>query len=169
MGRGVGWNAVQKQLWLACVVCAISVVLPGFIGGFVAGTIYKVSAESMIGADPDFAFLRTLFGFAAPGAIVKWIVFEAFPGIISGAVAGAIAVKLTEVICRGARYEIAAYVTGGIYTGLVIMLGILTLIISGVDLENVSSTARNLCLVIGIWLGLFMMLEALPSPITAAE
>lgn len=153
---------MRKQLWVACVVCA-SGVLPGFIGGFVAGTIYRISAESLIGANPDFWFLRTLFGFEAPGAILKWIVFQAFPGVISGGVAGAIAVKLTEVICKGARYEIAAFVTGGIYTDLVIMLGTLTLAISGLDLENVSNTARNLCLVIGIWVGLFMMLEALPS------
>ena len=159
---------MRKQLWLACVVCALG-VLPGFIAGAVAGTIYRFSAASMIGAEPDFYFVRTLFGFEAPGAILKWIVFEAFPAAISGGVAGAIAVKLTEVICKGARYEIAAYVTGGLYTGLVIMLGGLTLAISGVDLENVSSTARNLCLVIGLWLGLFMMLEALPSPVAAVE
>jgi hypothetical protein len=45
--------------------------------------------------------LRTLFGLEAPGAIVKWIVFQAFPGVISGGVAGAIALKLTEIICKG--------------------------------------------------------------------
>jgi hypothetical protein len=113
--------------------------------------------------------LRTLFGLEAPGAIVKWIVFQAFPGVISGGVAGAIALKLTEIICKGARYEIAAYVTGALYTGLIVMLGILTLVVSGVDLENVSSTALNLCIVVGIWVGLFMMLEALPATATPSH
>jgi hypothetical protein len=88
---------------------------------------------------------------------------------VTGGVAGAIAVKLTEVICRGARYEVAAFVTGGIYTGLVIMLGILSLAVVG--LQDVGDLARALCAVIGLWLGLFMMLEALSSasPVTAAE
>jgi hypothetical protein len=151
---------MRKQLWLACVVCALG-VLPGLIGGGVAAIIYRYLVASVIGSEPDFYFLRTLFGIEAPGAILKWIMFKAFPSVIIGVVAGATAVKLTEVICKGARYEIATFVTGGIYTGLVIMLGILSLAVRG--LEDVSDLARALCVVIGLWLGLSTMLEALPS------
>src|SRR5262249_59725185 len=98
-------GAMRKQLWLACVVCALG-VLPGFIAGAVAGTIYRFSAASMIGAEPDFYFVRTLFGFEAPGAILKWIVFEAFPAAISGGVAGAGAGEETEGDLQGGRDEI---------------------------------------------------------------
>jgi hypothetical protein len=79
---------MRKQIWLACVVCVLG-VLPGLFVGAVAAIVYRFSAESLIGAEPDFYFLRTLVGFEAPGAIVKWIVFVAFPSVISGGVAGA--------------------------------------------------------------------------------
>jgi hypothetical protein len=159
---------MRKQLWLACVVCAIG-VLPGLVVGAVAAWVYRFVMQGVFGTDPDLYFMRTLFRFEAPGAIVGWIMYVAFPAFICGGVAGAIAVKLTAVICKGARYEIAAFVTGGLYTGLVIMLVGLTLVVFGINWDNATDLARNVLVVIGLWVGLFMMLEALPSRITATE
>jgi len=97
---------------------------------------------------------------------VKWIVFVAFPSVISGGVAGAVAMMITRLTYKGSRYEIAAFVTGGLYTGIVIAIGSLSLAVVGLNMQ----IAKWLCQVIGIWIGLFLVLEQLPtSPTRASE
>jgi hypothetical protein len=61
-----GPGGMRKQLWLACVVCALG-VLPGLFVGEFAAMIWRWSAESFLGSEPDFYFLRTLFGIETPG------------------------------------------------------------------------------------------------------
>jgi hypothetical protein len=153
-----------RQTWFACIICVLG-VLPGLIAGALAGILYRAFNASYLGGEPDFFMLRTLFGIEAPSKFVGWLFNGAFPAAIHGGFAGAVAMWLTGIICKGARYDTAAWVTGGLYSGVVIVIVILSLIIQG---PNVGAV-EFICQLIGLWLGLTMVLETLPRHVPAAE
>jgi hypothetical protein len=107
--------------------------------------------------------LRTLFGIETPSKIVGWLFNGAFPAVIHGVAAGGVAMWFTGKICKGARYEIAALITGALYTGMLILVVILSLTIEGPTVH----AAEAVCQVVGLWFGLFMVLETLPRPVVA--
>ena len=109
-----GWETnMRKQTWFACVVCVVA-VLPGYVVGTIAAILYRLINGEGVDSTPDFLMLRTFFGVETPGQIVHWIWFYGLPLTIQGAVAGGIALFITEKVCNDANYEIAAYVAGAI-------------------------------------------------------
>jgi hypothetical protein len=111
---------MRKQTWFACMVCVLA-VLPGFVVGGLAAIFYRAMMASEFGSEPDFYFMRALFGFEAPGKILEWVLFSAFPTFVRGAAAGGIAVILTYYAYKGTRQDLAIFVTGGLYTGVAAM------------------------------------------------
>ena len=152
---------MRKQTWLAIIVCVLAVIPSFFIGGIVS-TIYLMMTTSYIGPDPDVFFLRMFFGIETPGLLVQWIFFTGFPAFVQGLAAGWLAVFLTALACPGANIETAAYSTGTLYTGLVLLM--MALAYGGSGLK--SSAFQVVTQLIGVWSGLIP--AALSQPSTSA-
>ncbi len=150
---------MRKQAWFICII-AIAAVIPGMLLGGIAAIIYRLMTGYEIGRHPDFFLMRTLFGIDTPGQIVEWIFFSAFPLTIHGIVAGAFAMFVASLVSQHPNHALVAGVTGGIYTGIMIVAYVFTLVVRGFDQQILESA----CQVIGLWIGLFFVAEALPAP-----
>lgn len=145
---------MRKQLWFACVVC-VAATVPGFLVGWLAAVLYSWQAISWLGNEPDFWFMRTLFGIEAPGKILGWLLISAFPEFIHAGVAGGIAVLLTQYAYKGPRLDLAAFVTGDLYTGIAVMAGFLSYVMHGPSLDMVLIVIEA----VGLWAGLLSVAD----------
>ena len=149
-------GAKRQQTWFATVVCAIAVI-PGFILGAIA-KIFMVLFGGWAD-DSDFLFMHALFGLDKPGMIYNWVFVHAIPSGVQAGIAGYFAVWATEKIAKGANYGLAAMITGGLYTGMVVCLFILTTAAVGVT----SDILLSVCQCVGLWVGLASAAATLPT------
>jgi hypothetical protein len=148
---------VRQQSWFASVVCALA-VMPGLaLGGLFKMFLYVFGGWT---EGSDFLYLRAIFGIETPGVVYEWIFAQAIPTGFQGIVAGFLAVFVTEKICKGANYVLAATITGALYTGFLICLVVLMLVWVGVTRELLLSV----CQLVGLWIGLGSAAAASPRP-----
>ncbi len=153
---------MRRRTWFAIVICVIGVVPGLFVGAFAA-----YAYRSLIGYGPDdhldMPTLRATFGAATPGLILQWIYSEAIPALLHGGLSGAFAVLATRWIYRGARCDLAAYVTGALYSGLVLILLVWVVGMLGLTKDAVGSVVQ----IAGLWIGLLVALPSRrgPSPL----
>ena len=147
---------MRQQTWFAVAVCAIAV-----IPGFIVGALFKLVMVFFGGWAEgwDFLYLHALFGLNMPGMIYEWIFGHAIPSFMQACVAGFCAVWAMEKVARGANYSMAAMITGGLYTGIVLCLFILTVAAVGVT----SDILLSLCQCVGLWVGLESAAATLPG------
>jgi len=150
---------MRKQIWFACLVCGGAVV-PGFLIGGLAVILYKLMTIAALGSDPDFHLLRMLFGIETPGKILGWVVYSAFPAFIRGWVAGSIAALLTHYTYKGPRLDLAAFVTGGVFTGIAAMSELLSYVMYGPDLKMVLIVIEA----VGLWVGFLSVIVNFSTP-----
>jgi hypothetical protein len=128
-------------------MCSIAVI-PGFVVGGVVRflmVLFGGWAE-----DSDFLYLHALFGFEKPAMIYSWIFVQALPSFVQSIVAGYCAVWAMEKIAKGANYSLAAMITGGLYTGILIAMLFLVIMTNRANSDLLLSVAQ--C--VGLWLGL---------------
>jgi len=130
---------MRKRTWVATVVCVLA-VLPGLMVGALAAYGYHLLAGPEAGYSPDF--------------LLQWIYLTAIPIIIHGGLAGAFAVFVTRWICKGARYDLAAYATGALYSALVLILLVCVVRMLGVTKDAVGTVVQ----IAGLWIGLIAAL-----------
>lgn len=140
----------RRATWLAIIICVLLVVIPGLLVGAIGSYVYKFSIAWSVGSDPDFFMLRTFFGIATPGLIIKWLMYEGFPSAIHGGVAGALAVLLTDRVYKGANLPIVAYATGTLFTGILLVILGLSVVLKGFDAQVIASIFQ----LVGLWCGL---------------
>lgn len=138
---GLGGAGMRKRTWFAIAVCVVA-VLPGLAVGALAAYGYHWLAGPEAGYNPDF--------------LMQWIYLTAIPIIIHGGLAGAFAVFVTRWICKGARYDLAAYATGALYSGIVLILLIYVVRMLGVTKDAVGTVIQ----IAGLWIGLIAALAA---------
>lgn len=153
--------AKSKPTWLAVIVCVIAVIVPGlFVGGAVA-YVYRMFVVQ--GPAPDPFGLHFLFGIDTISKILSWIFYWIFyvemSSAVHGGIAGAVAVGLTIVICRGANIAKAAFITGALYTGLMAFVFLLALLTGGFTGDEVASVFQ----LVGLWVGLFSVAATAPQ------
>ena len=146
---------MRKQIWFACLVCG-SAVVPGFLIGGLVVILYKLMTIAALGSDLDFHFLHMLFGIETPGKILGWVLYSAFPAFIRGWAAGSIAALLTHYAYKGPRLNLAAFVTGGVYTGIAAMSELLCYVMYGPDLKMVLIVIEA----VGLWVGLRSVVDS---------
>jgi hypothetical protein len=100
--------------------------------------------------------MRTLFGFEAPGKLLEWILYSAFPTFVRGAVAGLVALAVTHYAYKGTRQDLAIFVTGGLYTGVMVVSELLSYAMHGPSPAMINMVVE----VIGLWVGLISAAEA---------
>jgi hypothetical protein len=149
---------MRKQIWFGMIVCSVMVIPCFFVGGLVAGLINLLNVFQ-VGSNPDVLFMRTLFGIEAPGEVLKWIFFTAIPAVLQGGITGALSIYLTAKVYTGNNNEIVAYTTGGLYTGIFLVVFTIAMINVGFKLSYI----QVLLQLIGIWFGLIAMLAELPT------
>lgn len=149
---------MRKQTWFGCVICVLSMI-PGYLVGGLAAIIYRVTTGLEVGDDPDFYFMRTLFGIETPGKIVGWVFYSAFPAFVRGAAAGAVAMLITSYIYKGVRFDLAAFVTGGMLTGVGGVSIFISYMIHGLNPSMVTIVIEN----VGVWIGLLAIAEHLTN------
>lgn len=154
---------MRQQTWFATIVCAIAVI-PSFFVGAIAKIVMLVFGGW--GEDSDFLYLHALFGFEKPGMIYDWVFLHAVPSFMQAGVAGFCAVWAMERIAKGANHNLAAMITGGLYTGIVISLFLLTLAAAGLNGVN-SDVLLSIVQCVGLWVGLEGAAAALPTPRSA--
>jgi hypothetical protein len=71
--------AKPGRTWLAIIVCAVTIVIPGLLVGAAGAFIYRLFVSRDLGPDPDVLMMRTLFGFDAPGQLIKWTFYVGIP------------------------------------------------------------------------------------------
>lgn len=152
---------MRKQTWFAIVVCVLGIV-PGFIGGALLSVLYKAWIMSDWGYNPDVLWLRTLFGFEAPGQVLRWLLFSAIPEWVHGVAAGLIAVWITWAAYTGSRLELAAYVTAALFGGALITLLAIALIMMGPTMAELDSTIQIVGLALGLAMGVHHFAEGSP-------
>ena len=150
---------MRKQTWFGCLVCGATVV-PGFLVGGQAAIFYNWTMSGELGSDPDFYFMRTLFGIETPGKVLAWIVFSAFPAFLRCAVAGSIAAALTHYAYKGPRLDLAVFMTGGLFTGVAAMTEFLSYVRHGPDLSMVIIVIEA----VGFWVGLLAVANSYSTP-----
>jgi hypothetical protein len=79
--------------------------------------------------------------------------------VVHGGIAGAVAVGLTIVICRGANIAKAAFITGALYTGLIALVFLLALFTIGITRDAVASVFH----LVGLWVGLISVAATAPK------
>jgi hypothetical protein len=147
---------MRQQTWFAALVCAVAVI-PGFVvGGLVK--IFMVVVGGWV-EDSDFLYLHALFGLDKPGMIYNWIFAHAIPSTVQAGVAGYFAVWAMEKIAKGANYHLAAMITGGLYTGIVICMFVISVAAFGMN----SDILLAVCQCVGLWIGLEGAAAVLPS------
>jgi len=149
---------MRKQIWFAIAVCVIA-VLPGLAIGAVAVMIWKLMVVWQIGPEPDFYMMRSLFSFQAPSDIIKWLMYSAVPAWLHGAIAGYFALIVTAWAYQGRNIEMAAYTTGALYSGALLMLIIMSFSIVGAKFTYVEAALQ----LIGLWCGLVAALQTVPN------
>lgn len=149
---------MRQKLWFACVACALA-VLPGLVVGAVASLIVGFFNMLQFSPDTDFLYLKTLFGIEAPGVLINWVLFRLFPIAVQGGIAGAFAVWLTAKVYLGERLDFAAYMTGALYTGIVIALTIVLLVVRP-WIEATLGAADEVSRLVGLWIGIALSVES---------
>ena len=139
---------MRENTWFATAVCVIAV-----IPGFVVGAIFKILMVMVgdLAEDSDFLYLHALFGFEKPGVIYNWVFAHAIPSFAQAGIAGFCAVWAMEKIARGANHHLAAMITGGLYTGIVVCLFILTIATAA---RVTSDSLLSIVQCTGLWIGL---------------
>jgi hypothetical protein len=108
----------------------------------------------------DFLYLHALFGIETPGMLYEWIFAHAIPSLLQAIIGGFVAVWIMEKIAKGANYNLAATVTGALYTGFLICLVALTVVKTGVTSDMLLSILQG----VGLWIGLGSAAASLPAP-----
>jgi hypothetical protein len=147
---------MRKQTWFGCVVCVLSLI-PGYLAGGLAALIFHVSTQFEVGSEPDFYFMRTLFGIEAPGKVVGWILYTAMTAFIRGVATGAVTVLITNYIYKGARIDLAAFVTAGILTGVAAISIFISYMTKGLNPSMLAIVIET----VGIWVGFVSVVEHL--------
>jgi hypothetical protein len=140
--------AILKSTWMAVIACVIAVIVPGLIVGAAVSFIYRMSVAFQPAPDP-FS-LHFLFGIDAISKILRWIFYVGMPSAVHGGIAGAVAVGVTKLICRGANIAKAAFITGALYTGLIALGFLATFLVSNFSSDTVASVFQ----LVGLWVGL---------------
>lgn len=148
---------MRRQTWFTCIICVLG-TLPGFIIGGIFKIFFGVFGGWAEAENSDFLFLHALFGIDAPGQLYSWIFARAIPAAFQSAVAGFVAIYATEKICRGAKIELAAHITGALYTGALIAGVILELMMHGPVSEMLLAAVQAA----GLWIGLSSAVASLP-------
>jgi hypothetical protein len=152
------WDGGMRQSkppWLAVIVCVIAVIVPGLIVGAAASFVFRIFA----GPAPDPFGLHMLFGIDAVSKVLSWCLYVGMSAAVHGAIAGAVAVGLTRVICRGANIATATLVTGVLYGGLVASVFLLSLFTRGITEDAVASVFQ----VVGLEIGLVSVAATAPQ------
>ena len=139
---------MRQYTWFATVVCVIAV-----IPGFVVGAIFKM-VMVVVGdwaEDSDFLYLHALLVLEKPRVIYNWVFAHAIPSFAQAGIAGFCAVWAMKKIARGANYHLAAIITGGLYTGIVVCLFILTIATAA---RVTSDSLLSIVQCTGLWIGL---------------
>jgi hypothetical protein len=150
-------GGMRNQTWFACVVCVFAVI-PAFIVAGVIALIMQVLNGMYGGNDYDILYLRALFGIEWPSLLIKFIFFKLIPVGVQGGFAGAIAVWLTAKATVGVELHSPALVTGSLYTGMVVLLGII-LVTTRPSGDAVLSIIEETVRLIGLWIGLLSTAE----------
>jgi hypothetical protein len=108
---------------------------------------------------PDAFGLHFLFGIDTISKILSWNFYVGMSQAVHGAVAGAVAVGLTILLCRGANIAKAAFITGALYTGLGAFVLLLALLTGGFTAVEVASMFQ----LVGLWVGLFSVAATAPQ------
>lgn len=146
-----------KPTWLAVIVCVVAVIVPGLMVGAAASIVFRIFAAQEPAPDP-FG-LHMLFGIDAISKVLSWIFYVGISSAVHGAIAGAVAVGLTRVICRGANIARATFITGALYTGLIALVFLLSLFTSGITGDAVASIFQ----LVGLWVGLISVAATAPQ------
>jgi len=152
---------MRQRLWVGCTICAIAVA-PGLVVGAVVSLIVGFLNFLQFSTDTDFLYLKSLFGIEAPGVIINWVLFRLLPIGVQGGVAGAFAVWFTNKVYLGEKLESAAYMTGALYTGIVLALGIV-LFVAKPWIEAALGIADEISRLVGLWIGIALFLETRTS------
>jgi hypothetical protein len=153
---------MRKQTWFACVVCVLALV-PGIVAGGLAVILYKITTSAEVGSKPDFFLVGTLFGLfgiETPSKLFEWIFYSAVPAFLRGAVMGGTAVTITHYAYKGTRLDLAAFVTGGLYTGVAAVNEFLSYAMHGPNPDMISIVIE----VVGLWVGLISVGEIFEKP-----
>ncbi len=149
--------ARAKPTWLAVIVCVIAVIVPGLIVGAAASFVFRMFAGRERAPDP-FG-LNMFFGIDAISKILSLIFYVGMSAWVHGAIAGAVAAGLTRVICRGANILKAASITGALYTGLMVLVLLLSLSVP----SNTSDSVATVFQLVGLWCGLISVAATAPQ------
>ena len=149
---------MRQQTWFTSVVCIIA-VLPGLAVALLFGLLMRVFAGFAWGS--DFLYLRAIFGMETPGKIYEWVFAQAVPTTIQSIIAGYLAVRITEKICKGANTAKAAQVTGSIYTVYTICIILWAFVDYGVTAEGILPSILQ---IVGLWIGLMVAVAVQPVP-----
>lgn len=149
---------MRQQTWFACIACVLA-VMPAILVGGVAVLIFQSISSWHADPNSDFLYLRTLFGIEAPGVIINYIFFRLIPVGMQGAIAGSLAIWMTAKVYKGPKIDIAAYVTGALYTGVTIALTVVAFILKS-SIEATVTAIEQACQLVGLWGGLLAMAES---------
>jgi hypothetical protein len=82
-----------------------------------------------------------------------------YPSLFQAIIGGFIAVWIMEKIAKGANYNLAATVTGALYTGFLICLVVLVIMKIGITSDMLLSILQG----VGLWIGLGSAAASLPA------
>jgi hypothetical protein len=150
-------GGMAKSTWVAVIVCVIAVIVPGLIVGAAVSYVFRMSLALVSAPDP--LSLHFLFGIDTISKILSWIFYVGVSSAVHGGIAGAVAVGLTRLICRGANIAKAAFITGGLYTGLIALAFLVTLFTSNFTSDAVASVFQ----LVGLWVGLISVAVTAPQ------
>lgn len=149
---------MRSNTWIGCLICVLA-ALPGIAIGGVAAFIYR----GMAGHPGIWIF--DVVGFTAPGRIFDWIMVTAVAAVLHGGIGGAIAVIVTSLVYQGPRITKISFITGALYSAIVVFALVVEGILRGPDLDTVESIFQ----VLGFWIGLMFTAITRSKPETVAE
>jgi hypothetical protein len=152
--RGIMKN---KKDWMAGLVCALAVI-PGFVVGGVIVIFVQVLNDWQADPHSDFLYLRAIFGIEAPGVLFNFLMFRLIPNFGQGLAAGAFAIWVTGKFFKEAPLETIAYMTGALYTGMILMAVVLMFALRGAITAGIGF-AEELFRFGGLWVGLVFMAD----------
>jgi hypothetical protein len=144
---------MRKSTWLAVVVCLVTVVVPGLFIGALLRIIYIAGLK--VGGLPDPLSLHMVFGIDSLRNVVMWILVHGVGEAFQGAIAGFVGAALTGLICRGANILKAVCITGAIYTGLMCIVFLIS-IVGGWAGTDVTDEVGSVFQIAGLWCGLMI-------------
>ncbi|HET7679076.1 MAG TPA: hypothetical protein VFK79_02960 [Xanthobacteraceae bacterium] len=114
---------------------------------------------SYIGPEPDFFFMKTLFGFDTPSTIINYFFYSVAPAAVQGVISGIIAMLATLKLYKGSQLETVAYASAALWTGAMLMLFVGAMMLAGWRYNYLESFAQ----IIGLWFGIQGGLQSAPS------